>query len=146
MKLWLSKNSEVPVKAQLVAQITLGIASGDLRAGDKLPSTRELARRFGVHQNTVSAAYRLLAADGWDELRQGSGVFAGVGRKTRATALDRLISNFLVEAEALGYPREMAALQLGTAHKVRHGTKILVVEEVEPLRKILAAEIAMSTP
>ncbi len=61
MKIWLSKNSEVSVREQLVAQISLGIVSRDLRAGDRLPSTRELARRFEIHPNTVSAAYRELA-------------------------------------------------------------------------------------
>jgi Predicted transcriptional regulators len=62
MKLWITKHSEVSVHDQLVAQITLGIASNDLKNGERLPSTRALARRFGIYQNTVSAAYRELAA------------------------------------------------------------------------------------
>ena len=69
MRLWLSKSSEVPLREQLVAQIMLGIVSGDLKAGQKLPSTRELGRRFRVHANTVSAAYRDLHRRGWGGLR-----------------------------------------------------------------------------
>src|SRR3954467_303418 len=75
MRFWLARNSEVPIREQLVTQITLGILSGDLPAGHKLPSTRELARRFRVHANTVSAAYRQLEDEGLLESRRGSGVY-----------------------------------------------------------------------
>jgi DNA-binding transcriptional regulator YhcF (GntR family) len=61
MRLWLAKNSEVPLREQLATQIVLGITSGDLKSGERLPNTRELARRFSIHSNTVSAAYRELA-------------------------------------------------------------------------------------
>jgi hypothetical protein len=33
------------------------LLSGDLKPGERLPSTRELARRFSIHPNTVSAGY-----------------------------------------------------------------------------------------
>ena len=64
MRLWLSKSSEVPIRVQLEAQIILGILSNDLKANQRLPSTRELARRYKIHSNTVSAAYRQLAGKG----------------------------------------------------------------------------------
>lgn len=51
MHLWLSKSSEVPLRDQLTAQVILGIVSDDLKAGQRLPSTRELARRYQVHAN-----------------------------------------------------------------------------------------------
>ena len=56
MRLWLSKNSEVPIREQLVTQIILGIVSNDLKANERLASTRDLARRYKIHANTVSAA------------------------------------------------------------------------------------------
>ena len=43
-------------------------------AGPRLP-TRELARRLGLHANTVSAVYRELEQTGWVESRHGSGVY-----------------------------------------------------------------------
>jgi GntR family transcriptional regulator len=43
----------------------LAILSGDLEPGEHLPSTRELARRFRVHPNTISAGYRQLVREGW---------------------------------------------------------------------------------
>ena len=57
MKFWLTKNNEISLREQLARQIVLMIASGDLRAGERLPSVREIARRYRIHANTVSAAY-----------------------------------------------------------------------------------------
>ncbi|HET9479284.1 MAG TPA: GntR family transcriptional regulator, partial [Pyrinomonadaceae bacterium] len=70
MRIWLSKNSEVPIREQLVTQIVLGIVSNDLKVNERLPSTRDLARRYDIHANTVSAAYRELARRGWVEFRK----------------------------------------------------------------------------
>ncbi|HMS10969.1 MAG TPA: GntR family transcriptional regulator, partial [Pyrinomonadaceae bacterium] len=64
MKFWITKNSEVTVHEQIVTQVRVGITTGDLRPGDRMPSAREVARRFGIHANTVTAAYRELAASG----------------------------------------------------------------------------------
>ena len=75
MRFWLARNSEVPIREQVVTQITLGILSGDLKPGERLPSLGELARRFKLHQNTISAAYRQLEREGWLELKSGSGVY-----------------------------------------------------------------------
>src|SRR5215210_5281601 len=99
MRLWLAKNSEVPLREQLATQIMLGITSGDLVSGERLPSTRDVARRFSIHSNTVSAAYRELARRGWVEFRKGSGVYVR-GRATDAPLddnleLDELIQTFL---------------------------------------------------
>jgi DNA-binding transcriptional regulator YhcF (GntR family) len=73
MQLWFAHRSEVSIREQLVTQIVLGILSNDLAPGQRLPSTRELARRFQLHPNTVSAGYRQLERDQWVELRHGSG-------------------------------------------------------------------------
>lgn len=67
MRLWFSPASEVSIYRQLATQVQLAILSGDLKPGERLPSTRDLARRFGIHPNTVSAGYRQLARDGWAE-------------------------------------------------------------------------------
>jgi DNA-binding transcriptional regulator YhcF (GntR family) len=75
VRLWFSPASEVPIYRQLVTQVQLAILSGDLRPSERLPSTRELARRFSIHPNTVSAGYRELAREGWVEYRHGSGVY-----------------------------------------------------------------------
>src|SRR5215210_1893201 len=99
MRLWLAENSEVPLREQLATQIMLGITSGDLASGERLPSTRELARRFSIHSNTVSAAYRELAQRGWVEFRRGSGVYVRPRPDPQALSdagheLDQLIQTF----------------------------------------------------
>lgn len=146
MKLWLSKNSEVPVRAQLVAQVTIGIASGDLRAGEKLPSTREVARRFRVHPNTVSSAYRELAAQNLVEFRQGSGVY--VGRTLPAANddnIDLLIAKFISEADLLGISRADALTRLAAKLRPQPISGFLVLEATAGLREILVAEIEAAT-
>src|SRR3954464_1052318 len=108
MRFWLARNSEVPLREQLVTQIVLGILSGDLEAERRLPSTRELARRFRVHANTVSAAYRQLEEEKWLESRHGSGVFVRnkrpAGRTGASLAMDELIAGLFKSAREAGMP------------------------------------------
>jgi GntR family transcriptional regulator len=68
-------SSAVPVYRQLIDQIRYQIARGALRAGDRLPSVRELARALPANQNTVLKAYDLLAQEGLLSRRQGDGTF-----------------------------------------------------------------------
>ena len=75
MRFWLIHSSEVSLHEQIVRQVTLGVLSGELAPGERLPSIRELARRFKVHSNTVSAAYQQLSAERWVEHKRGSGVY-----------------------------------------------------------------------
>ncbi|HUK82517.1 MAG TPA: GntR family transcriptional regulator [Verrucomicrobiae bacterium] len=71
----LEPSSAVPVYRQIVDQIRYQIASGTVRAGDRLPSVRELARRLPANQNTVLKAYELLTHEGLLSRRQGDGTF-----------------------------------------------------------------------
>jgi DNA-binding LacI/PurR family transcriptional regulator len=63
----------VGIAVQISNGIALLIADGRFRAGDRLPSVRELAAQLGVNVNTVRAAYARLADDGLVETRQGVG-------------------------------------------------------------------------
>jgi GntR family transcriptional regulator/MocR family aminotransferase len=71
----LDRRARVPLPAQLARQLTARIRAGGLGPGDRLPSTRALARQLGVHRNTVVAAFDELVAEGWVEARRGSGTF-----------------------------------------------------------------------
>jgi DNA-binding transcriptional regulator YhcF (GntR family) len=150
MRLWLSKNSEVPLREQLTAQIVLGIVSHDLKPGQRLPSTRELARRFKIHANTVSAAYRDLEERGWLESRKGSGVYvrepaADGSPADSQLALDQLISTFLQLARRQGH--SLTEIQRRIKHwlELQPPDHFLVVEPDPELRAILCAEIAEAT-
>ena len=83
MRLWLNRTGEVSLREQLITQVVLAILCKELLPGERLPSTRDLARRFGIHANTASAAYRELEREGWLEFRHGSGVYV---RATRPSA------------------------------------------------------------
>ena len=56
--------SNVSLTAQLVEQIRLLIAGGDLAPGTQLPPIREMAERLGIHMHTVRIAYQRLEEDG----------------------------------------------------------------------------------
>jgi DNA-binding transcriptional regulator YhcF (GntR family) len=60
MRLWLNRTAAVSLREQLITQVVLGILSKELAPSQRLPSTRDLSRRFGIHANTASAAYRQL--------------------------------------------------------------------------------------
>ena len=148
MKIWLSKNSEIPVREQIVTQIALGIASGDLRAGEKLPSTREIARRFGVHSNTVGFAYQKLTEQGLIEVKKGSGFFVS---KTKPAdfdgefKLDQLIAEFFQSAQMLGFSFAEINTHLQKWLDIQPPDKFLVIESDKHLREILVEEIRQAT-
>ncbi len=149
MRIWLSKNSEVPVREQLATQITLGIISQDFKPNQKLPSTRELSHRLQIHPNTVSAAYRDLAERGWVEFRKGSGVYVrelNANTPIDATLeLDRLIANFFQAARAQGYTMREIAARVKHWIEAQPPDHFLLIEPDTELREILAAEIEQAT-
>lgn len=72
-------HSEVAVYTQIENHIQFAIASGNLKAMDKLPSVRELSERLKVNPNTVAKAYRDLEVMGLLFTRRGMGVFVNSG-------------------------------------------------------------------
>ena len=60
---------------QLYSSMREAIVSRQLQPGGRLPSTRELATRWGVSRNTVMGAFDQLIAEGYLEGRQGAGTF-----------------------------------------------------------------------
>ena len=56
--------SAVPPYEQVRAQVAGYVASGALRAGDRLPTVRALAADLGIATGTVARAYRELETDG----------------------------------------------------------------------------------
>jgi DNA-binding transcriptional regulator YhcF (GntR family) len=102
----LSRKGGVPLHDQLLAQLELRILTGVLQPGARLPSVRVIARRHGLHANTVSAAYRALEAAGHVELRRGAGVYVRAGSPASledARGLDELIRLALRTAFRKGY-------------------------------------------
>jgi len=65
----------------LARRISDSIRAGDCRAGDRLPSIAEMARRFHVSAPTVREAIKMLEARRLVELRQGLGVFVAARKR-----------------------------------------------------------------
>ena len=148
MRIWISRNSEVPIREQLVTQIVLGIVSNDLKIAERLPSTRELARRYHIHANTVSAAYRELAERGWVEFRKGSGVYVRARNEQSSEnglGLDHVIARFFRNLREEGH--SLAEIQAGIQRSLamQPPDHFLLLEADPELREILVAEVAAVT-
>jgi DNA-binding transcriptional regulator YhcF (GntR family) len=145
MQLWLAREAAVPVRDQLVTQIVLGILCDELRAGQRLPSTRELGRRFKVHPNTISAAYKQLEAEKWVEFRHGSGVYVSESKPSQLPdgnlALDRLVADLFRSARELNVPLAQVRARLQHWLAIQPPDHFLLIEPDEELRRIAAAEI-----
>ena len=64
-----------PLAAQISTQLRAAVTGGVLHAGDRLPSSRDLAATLGVSRTVVTTAYARLFAEGWLEGRHGSGTY-----------------------------------------------------------------------
>ena len=80
------RTSAVPLAVQISAQLEAAVTGGVLHAGDRLPSSRDLAASLGVSRTVVTNAYARLFAEGWLEGRHGSGTYvADVAPEHRVT-------------------------------------------------------------
>ncbi len=148
MRLWLNRTGNVSLREQLTTQVVLGIVSRDLAPGQRLPSTRELARRFGIHANTASAAYRQLEQEGWLEFRHGSGVYVRATRppmqRTPELAVDELIGDLMVKARKLGAPPSLVRGRMRRWLQMDPPGRWLVIEPDAELRRIVIEEMEQS--
>jgi GntR family transcriptional regulator len=71
----LDTRSGVPVYRQIIDQVLGGIAAGSLKAGDQLPTVRQLAVDLAINPNTVVRAYRELEIREVLATQQGTGTF-----------------------------------------------------------------------
>jgi len=69
----LDRSGREPLADQVAAAIEARIATGRLRSGDRLPTTRDLASALGINRGTIQAAYRRLSDRRLVEGRVGSG-------------------------------------------------------------------------
>ncbi len=145
MRLWLNRTGEVSLREQLITQVVVGILCHDLIPGQRLPSTRELSRRFGIHANTASAAYRELESDGWVELRHGSGVFVRTTRPDAALspemAVDQMIGDIAAKARKLGVSDAFLKARLRRWLALEPPARWLVIEPDPELRRIVICEM-----
>ncbi len=71
----ISPSSPDPMHRQVTDQVKDAIARGTLKAGEKLPSIREMSRELGISPITVKRSYRDLEQEGYIITRAGLGSF-----------------------------------------------------------------------
>jgi len=84
----LDVRSGVPVYRQIIDQVLGGIAAGSLKAGDQLPTVRQLAVDLAINPNTVARAYRELEIREVLATQQGTGTFI-TEQKPKVNELER---------------------------------------------------------
>ena len=101
-------NDNAPIYRQLKERIVGMILDGSLKAGDALPSVRQIAADFQINPITVSRAYQELVDEGLVEKRRGLGMYVieGASEQLLASERDRFIQEewpaMLARIESLG--------------------------------------------
>lgn len=134
---------ELPVGLQLSWRLRALIQTGELAAGERLPSFRRLAEWAGVNIGTVRAVYEGLEEDGLVITHQGQGTFVADGVEA-APQLEEIASEALRRAGEAGIrPRDLAIVAMACAGLPEEEGEVLEVRR-ELRRQIarLEAELA----
>lgn len=104
----LDLKSGVPAYRQIIDQVLGAIAAGALRAGDQLPTVRQLAVDLAINPNTVVRAYRELEIRGVLDTQQGTGTFISTKKirqneVERQRRLNQIIGDLVARAGAEGF-------------------------------------------
>ena len=111
MLIRLEATSPASFAEQIVTQVRLGVARGEIARGERLPSARDLAVSLGVNMHTVLRAYDALRDAGVIDLRRGRGAVIVGGDKPAITSLLESAATLVSEAKHLGIdPGELSSL------------------------------------
>ncbi len=82
-------NEHTPIYRQLKEKVLEMMLDGDLKAGDALPSVRQVAAEYQLNPITVSKAYQELVDDNLVEKRRGIGMYMTEGASEKLLASER---------------------------------------------------------
>lgn len=137
-------DDELPVGLQLSWRLRALVRTGELAAGERLPSFRRLAEWAGVNVGTVRAVYEALERDGLVVTRHGQGTFVAEGVEA-APQLEEIASEALRRAEEAGIgPRELAIVAMACAGLPEEESEVLEVRQ-ELRRQIARLEAELVT-
>lgn len=71
----LDRSSNIPLYQQLAEELRLAVLEGRLKSGEKLPSSRTLAKSLKISRFTVTQSYEQLVSEGYFLTRSGSGTY-----------------------------------------------------------------------
>lgn len=115
----LDPKAGTPFYRQIIDQIKFGIASGNLKIGEQLPTVRALAVDLKVNLNTVAKAYKELEIQNILETQQGTGTFISkieiqISDKEKKEKLQEICHEFSTIAYSYGFSVEDIINQLKT--------------------------------
>jgi GntR family transcriptional regulator len=111
-----------PVYEQIVSGLRALLVAGEFAPGEQLPTVRQLARDLGVHHNTVAESYRVLADEGWLDLRRGRGALVLDRDKPRPMTAEKhgfrqRLEELIAKAITDGVPRAALAEHMAALAK-----------------------------
>lgn len=107
MHIILNNSSMVPIYEQLMAQIKAAVISGEINAGDALPSVRTLAAELKISALTVKKAYDRLEEEGYVITVHGKGSYIAytntqLAEEARRREIEKMLDEALTRARASG--------------------------------------------
>src|SRR5271154_4408159 len=82
----LHRDADLPLRVQLECCLRGAVRSGRLQGGERIPSSRELARELGVSRGLVQECYGQLIAEGYLTSRGGSATRIAAGAAAQGPA------------------------------------------------------------
>jgi GntR family transcriptional regulator len=120
--LTIQPNAPDPIYRQIVDQLRRLIASGQLLAGEVLPSVRDVAGFHAINPMTVSRAYGMAEAEGLLERLRGKGMAVAATRKAVQNESQRMV---LLEPQLQELARHANELELPADLVLRRLAKLL---------------------
>ena len=103
-------DNNIPIYIQLVDELKTAIISGNIKAGERLPSVRELALQIKVNPNTVQKALAELEMKGLIYTQRTNGKFVTEDKdlieKLRCEYASSLVLNFISSMESIGIEKK----------------------------------------
>lgn len=115
-------SSHIPPFEQLRAGLIDAVSSGELAAGERLPTVRRLAEDLGVAPGTVARAYRELEASGIIETRGRNGTFVAFDADPARQQLQRAAAAFAAQVRDLRLDTDEALAAVIAALRSRGAT------------------------
>nr|PZN38214.1 MAG: phosphonate metabolism transcriptional regulator PhnF [Bacillota bacterium] len=138
-----SKPAPVPLYYQIMRWLLEQIEAGHLKAGDRIPSERELTEQFQVSRMTVRQALRELEAQGYLERVQGKGTYVSIPKVEQPLLA---LTSFTEDMHRRGMTPGSVLLRAGTIPAGRRCARALGISETEPVVRLERLRLADGKP
>lgn len=103
-------DTNIPIYIQIMNYLKKQIVSGDIKAGDKVPSVRELAIELQTNPNTIQRTFQELEREGIVETKRGLGRYVTseerIIMEIKKEMANDLLHNFIEGMKDLGFKKE----------------------------------------